>query len=142
MRELKVRAWANGYEKWCHNVEYIGDGLWIGYVDDGVGELSTTDIIVEQYTGLKDKNGKEIYEGDIVEALIDGMWSTGRSTVGFGKAKWRLEVLYNDIRFMDVFHIIGSKNCPDRIYYLFDKELSDIEVIGNIHETKLLKEVK
>lgn len=67
MRELKFRAWANGYEEWCHSIEYMGDGLWLGYVDDGIGELSTTDIIVEQYTGLKDKNGKEIYEGDILE---------------------------------------------------------------------------
>lgn len=72
MRELKFRAWANGYEKWCHNIEYMGDGLWLGYVDDGIGELSTTDIIVEQYTGLKDKSEKEIYEGDIVDYNDDG----------------------------------------------------------------------
>lgn len=98
---------------------------------------------IEQYTGINDKNGNEIYEGDIVEALVNGVWETGRNSISFGKAKWKLEVIYNGIRFMDVFKIIGSKNNPDRIYYLFDKELSDLEVVGNIHENpELLEEEK
>lgn len=97
--------------------------------------------VIEQDTGLKDKNGKEIYEGDIVEALIDGVWAIDNS-LSFGKVKWKLEVIYNDIRFMDVFRVIGSKNAPDRIYYLFDKELSELEVIGNIHENPELLETK
>lgn len=136
MSELKFRAWDID----CHRFEYFE----IGENDDCYGMFMVTankfGSVVEQYTGLKDKNGKEIYEGDIVEALIDGGWETGRNTVSFGKAKWRLEVLYNDIRFMDVFHVLGSKNCPSRIYYLFDKELSDIEVIGNIHKNPDLLE--
>ena len=51
-----------------------------------------------------------------------------------GKAIWNLEVIYNDKRYMAVFHILGSKNQPNRIYSLFDESISDIEVVGNIHE--------
>lgn len=137
MRELKFRAWSEETKSFeCFD---LYEGTECGLTNLQIWARNTQ---IEQYTGLKDKNGKEIYEGDIVEALIDGVWETGRNTVSFGKAKWRLEVLYNDIRFMDVFKIIGSKSNPDRIYYLFDKELSELEVIGNIHEDPELLEGK
>lgn len=149
MRGLKFRAWTrqNPPMPWSQKfVAMTGNGeqiIPIGGTFTGVWHVLGDDaegLIIEQYTGLKDKNGKEIYEGDIVEALIDGVWGTGRNTVSFGKARWRLEVLYNDIRFMDVFKTIGSKSNPDRIYYLFDKELSELEVIGNVHENPELLE--
>lgn len=151
MRELNPRAWSIDGECWCTRVDYDGyKKEWSGIApvlapdnrSKRIGEIEDTNIIVEFPTGLKDKNGEEIFTGDIVEALIDGVWGTGKNTVGFGKVKWKLEVIYNDIRFMDVFRVIGSKNCPDRIYYLFDKELSELEVIGNIHENGELLEAK
>lgn len=150
MREIEPRAWSIDGQCWCSRVDYDGykkewSGIMPVLAPDNrgkrIGEIEDTNIIVEFPTGLKDKNGKEIYEGDIVEAMIDGVWAIDDS-LSFGKVKWKLEVIYNDIRFMDVFRVIGSKSAPDRIYYLFDKELSELEVIGNIHDNPELLEAK
>jgi len=141
MRELKYRAWDKVEKKMLFDADPFA--IYVSGSNEPL--LAEThrneDCIFEQYTCLKDKNGKKIYEGDIVEAFIDGVWDAGNA-VCFGKKKWKLEVIYNDIRFMDVFRVIGSKNCPDRIYYLFDKELSELEVIGNVHENPEFLEVK
>ena len=141
-REIKFRAWHKKAKEYriiekldfdkANRVDCIttlDHSTWHDPWDDVIEEVE-----LEQYTGLKDKNGKEIYEGDIVKAKIDGFWQTGVHTISEGKATWNLEVVYNEIRYMDVFHILGSKNAPDKIYYLFEDKLSDLEVIGNIHE--------
>lgn len=142
MRDLEFRAWWKDTKRFLDCDEWYMTCSGAKYLHYAVMPYKDDNFIIEQYTGLKDKNGQRIFEGDIVEAMIDGVWGTGKNSVSFGKVKWKLEVIYNDIRYMDVFRVIGSKNSPDRIYYLFDKELSELEVIGNIHETPELLEAQ
>lgn len=71
-----------------------------------------------QYTGLKDKNGKEIYEGDIV---------TDR-----GNTEYKYEVYW-----IDDEACFALKGFPE-YEYSFNEEVTEGEVIGNIYENKEL----
>ena len=82
---------------------------------------------IMQFTGLTDKNGKEIYEGDIITVLVfDSNQECTVSEVKFVK--------YNTCSF-DVYN-------PDGTWEIFLEDVQeDCEVIGNIHETPELLNV-
>ena len=123
MRELKFRAWSEETRTLYSSndirefpLEHIKNGdVWT----------------FEQYTGLKDKNGKEIYEGDIVEEDIDFNSDMTDGT-------FRYSVYWDDSLLCWTLDPIGRESIHDE---LWQTNLSR-RVIGNIHETKLLKEDK
>lgn len=116
MREIKFRAWDGDR---MQNVLTLG--LYEGFVDTNKLHSDIEDFKLMQYTGLKDKNGKEIYEGDIVRV-------SGHPFQGSIDIDGNYEVGYNE--YMEL--CCGS-------WYLF-KMRHWAEVIGNIYETPELME--
>ncbi len=110
MRDIKFRAWYEDGKRMIYGFpsfqnEHFYDGRGLG-IDFRVLKLM-------QYTGLQDKNGKEIYEGDIVRGCLEHgvvVWIQE-------EARWGIDVggERKDIPFWEVNH-------------------AHLEVIGNIFE--------
>ena len=138
MREIKPRAWSIDSECWCTRVDYDGyKEEWSGItpvlapdnLSKRIGEVEDTNIIVEFPTGLKDKNCKMIYEGDIVSEEFE---------YGDDKTKTIWQVSWCDDECAFELHYVSGFEVEDCSLYADDEE--DYEVIGNIHENKDLLE--
>lgn len=132
MRELKFRAW-NGKEKQFARWD-INNGKWDVFTRlwaEIDGEMDDSQIAEdEQYTGLKDKNGKEIYEGDIVEQFACGVHQFKGKECG-RKTLW--QVRWNEEECCFELHYLSGSLFGDSLMSNDD----EYEVIGNIHESNI-----
>jgi uncharacterized phage protein (TIGR01671 family) len=132
MRELKFRVWDKKESEWlalgATGIDCLS-GKLVDYEYEGQTKANQENYIVEQFTGLKDKNGKEIYEGDIVEEDID---FNSRMTDG----TFRYRVYWDDSLLCWALDPIGKESIHDE---LWQTNLSR-RVIGNIHENAELLE--
>lgn len=113
MREIKFRAWDKD-----DNVMKSSRTLRELMVADPIHDQVIDDYVFDQFIGLHDKNGKEIYEGDIYT---------------HGSVDIRYKVIYRGDQFIG--NQIGNKSLAGITTWL-----PRIEVIGNIHENpELLK---
>lgn len=127
----KFRAWTEEGEVMYYDVYPFKDGtLLLSYDEIAFDEVPASDFILMQSTCLFDKNGNEIFEGDIVK------FSDCDDDVYVTPAVWDKNYA--------CFGVSFSGKYPVSFDYLeeFYTELKDIEVVGNIYENKELLEGK
>ena len=126
MRKIKFRAWDKENEKMMKVSSISLENKEIAVKDFGTYHFfRIKDIELMQYIGLKDKNDKEIYEGDIV--LVKPGWtSTWYKTI---------------VKFKEGAFIASLIDGEDYIY-IFNRgfDSNDFEIIGNIYKNKNLLE--
>ena len=140
MREIKFRIWNKEFKKFIDSRQgkaHIGLDLNgnVYNLQDGEGGKERYEL--QQFTGLKDKNGKEIYEGDILRRKVyeDAEYSTGFVDWRYGgfclqEIKMAQLQINDDYKYQDEFYMQDGIN--------FSWEFC--EVIGNLYENPELLE--
>lgn len=125
-REIKFRAWHMPFGPKGAAQEMV-HGKASSIL--AFAEMSPDEYIVEQFTGLKDKNGKDIYEGDILA------WHSNI----YRKHDWVGLVLYRGAGFA-VQESDKSYSSPEWLDCACRKDANIIEAIGNVHDNPELLE--
>lgn len=133
---IKFRAWdkaTSSYRK-VLEIEFYPDGELKKVKVAGLqrkGTITPDKLVLEQFTGLKDVNGKDIYIGDIVNAWSD-------------ISELKMEPAVNEIVSEDLFGRPGIflKPAGPHLFEpcLHDSRSNQFEVIGNVHENSELLE--
>lgn len=123
MREIKFRALSLYPQTWVYGLYFKSgsEGQWTEIQMENGASVYVDEETISQYTGLKDKNGKEIYEGDVIRSV-------------FGTTN--NVVFYSDAGFYQI------RNCRTKGTSTLGGNNEGSVVVGNIYENPELLEVK
>ena len=131
-REIKLRAWDKEINQMRDCDGMILNHIYlapsgVGFVDKDLIQLKN--YIPMQFTGLRDKSDKEIYEGDIISVSNNGAFIGNCEIIWKGCGFWFKDVDFTSETYENLF--------------VYDQCGYGLEVIGNIYENpKLLTEVE
>ena len=122
-REIKFRIWLKEKKQMIQDVHICPGYGWLVMSDNDAleeicGRVSEKELIWMQYTGIKDKNGVEVYEGDVVRIVYDNIEHIYQ--IIFDKEELDFKATNGEINYGGNFQYLGC--------------CEEIEVIGNIYE--------
>ncbi len=128
----KFRAWDKKTKEYFHISELWNSGTnpecfnFDGWTDNFGNKGRLKDIVIEQFTGLKDANGKEIYEGDLVRMQQPGFHE---------RACYEVKYFVQDVCIFQLVKVTDGST-------LFESPSNghDVEIIGNVHTNPELLE--
>jgi len=125
-REIKFRVWDEKFNCWDKGGFYI-------YANELIQKQG---YIIQQYTGLKDKNGKEIYEGDVLKEHHFEDWGDKEGFDYFGVVRYK--TYPNDSMGLQLAGYVTYPNAEENKNYGGNRILLNCEVVGNIFENREL----
>ena len=126
MNRFSFKAWDKGKKEWIHEepCHLIGENILMGGWLDTISIERLNEVVIMQSTGLTDKNGKEIFESDIVQTVAD----CGARLSVFIVEWHEATASFRKAREDGTYHMLD---------WLSEKEK---EIIGNIYENPELLE--